>query len=82
MLPSWPQPSETVSTQVLCDFPHTAGAIPPDYLLDLVPLIRPRAFSIASSLLVRARTGLREARAGASGGAAGPGVPAGLPPDP
>lgn len=48
-------PPKAVSTQVLCDFPHTARAIPADYLLDLIPPIRPRAFSIASSLLVRAR---------------------------
>lgn len=47
-------PLKAISAQVLCDFPHTAGAIPADYLLDLIPLIRPRAFSIASSLLVRA----------------------------
>uniref|UniRef100_A0A8C2SL75 NADPH-dependent diflavin oxidoreductase 1 n=1 Tax=Capra hircus TaxID=9925 RepID=A0A8C2SL75_CAPHI len=62
--------------QVLCDFPHTAAAIPPDYLLDLLPLIRPRAFSIASSLrahpsrlqilvaVVQYRTRLREPRRG------------------
>ncbi|XP_042335285.1 NADPH-dependent diflavin oxidoreductase 1 [Sceloporus undulatus] len=39
--------------EVLCDFPHTTCAIPCDYLLDLIPRIRPRAFSIASSMLVR-----------------------------
>ncbi|XP_043326111.1 NADPH-dependent diflavin oxidoreductase 1 isoform X2 [Cervus canadensis] len=62
--------------EVLCDFPHTAAAVPPDYLLDLVPLIRPRAFSIASSLrahplrlqilvaVVQYQTRLREPRRG------------------
>ncbi|XP_078238763.1 NADPH-dependent diflavin oxidoreductase 1 isoform X3 [Pogona vitticeps] len=39
--------------EVLCDFPHTTCAIPCDYLLDLIPRIRPRAFSIASSMLVQ-----------------------------
>ncbi|NXR62762.1 NDOR1 oxidoreductase, partial [Rhadina sibilatrix] len=37
--------------EALWDFPHTTCAIPADYLLDLIPPIRPRAFSIASSLL-------------------------------
>lgn len=62
--------------EVLCDFPHTAAAIPPDYLLELIPAIRPRAFSIASSLLahpsrlqilvavVQYQTRLREPRRG------------------
>lgn len=37
--------------EVLLDFPHTTAAIPHDYLFDLIPPVRPRAFSIASSLL-------------------------------
>ncbi|KAL2297930.1 hypothetical protein Nmel_016885 [Mimus melanotis] len=37
--------------EALWDFPHTTCAIPADYLLDLIPRIRPRAFSIASSVL-------------------------------
>ncbi|XP_075761313.1 NADPH-dependent diflavin oxidoreductase 1 isoform X1 [Pelodiscus sinensis] len=37
--------------EVLCDFPHTTCAVPLDYLLDLIPRIQPRAFSIASSML-------------------------------
>lgn len=44
-----------LALQALWDFPHTTSAIPADYLLDLIPRIRPRAFSIASSLLVRAQ---------------------------
>ncbi|XP_056360989.1 NADPH-dependent diflavin oxidoreductase 1 [Oenanthe melanoleuca] len=37
--------------EALWDFPHTTCAIPAHYLLDLIPRIRPRAFSIASSML-------------------------------
>lgn len=45
----------TLALQALWDFPHTTCAVPPEYLLDLIPRIRPRAFSIASSTLVRAQ---------------------------
>ena len=38
--------------EVLQDFPKTSPVIPLTYILDLVPAIRPRAFSIASSPLV------------------------------
>ncbi|XP_063492746.1 NADPH-dependent diflavin oxidoreductase 1 isoform X5 [Symphalangus syndactylus] len=62
------RPRRTI-LEVLCDFPHTAATIPPDYLLDLIPAIRPRAFSIASSLLilvavVQFQTRLKEPRRG------------------
>ncbi|XP_006900668.1 PREDICTED: NADPH-dependent diflavin oxidoreductase 1 isoform X2 [Elephantulus edwardii] len=69
------RPRRTI-LEVLCDFPHTSRAVPPDYLLDLIPPIRPRAFSIASSLLalpgrlqvlvavVQYQTRLREPRRG------------------
>lgn len=62
--------------EVLVDFPHTTCNIPVDYLLDLIPRIRPRAFSIASSLqahpdrlqilmaVVQYRTKLHEPRRG------------------
>ncbi|CAJ0935457.1 unnamed protein product [Ranitomeya imitator] len=36
--------------EVLIDFPHTTSSIPADYLLDLIPRIRPRAFSVASAM--------------------------------
>lgn len=36
--------------EVLIDFPHTTPSIPADYLLELIPRIRPRAFSIASAM--------------------------------
>ncbi|XP_073414359.1 NADPH-dependent diflavin oxidoreductase 1 isoform X2 [Dendrobates tinctorius] len=62
--------------EVLIDFPHTTSSIPADYLLDLIPRIRPRAFSIASAMqakpnklqilmaVVQYKTRLREVRRG------------------
>ena len=38
--------------EVLQDFPNTSPVIPLTYIIDLVPAIKPRAFSIASSPLV------------------------------
>ena len=35
--------------EILHDFRHATPAIPPDYLWDLLPAIKPRSFSIASS---------------------------------
>jgi sulfite reductase alpha subunit-like flavoprotein len=35
--------------EVFEDFPETTKLIPPQYLFDLIPVIKPRAFSIASS---------------------------------
>ena len=37
--------------EVLADFPHTKKNIPLDYLFDLIPSIKPRPYSIASSSL-------------------------------
>ncbi|XP_075041573.1 NADPH-dependent diflavin oxidoreductase 1 [Mixophyes fleayi] len=62
--------------EVLFDFPHTTCSIPADYLLDLIPRIRPRAFSISSSMqahpdklqilmaVVQYKTKLRDVRQG------------------
>jgi len=38
--------------EVLADFPHTIGQIPFEYLFDLIPKLKPRAYSIASSALM------------------------------
>ncbi|XP_054612691.1 NADPH-dependent diflavin oxidoreductase 1 [Dunckerocampus dactyliophorus] len=43
------RPRRTV-LEVLADFPHTTAQLRVDYLLDLIPEIQPRSFSIASSL--------------------------------
>ena len=39
--------------QVFHDFPKTSANIPLSYFFDLIPVLQPRAFSIASSLKVR-----------------------------
>jgi len=39
--------------QVLHDFPHATSNIAPEYLLDMIGPLRPRAFSIASSQQVQ-----------------------------
>ncbi|XP_078282214.1 NADPH-dependent diflavin oxidoreductase 1 [Rhinoraja longicauda] len=39
--------------EVLFDFSQTAATVPADYIFDLIPAIRPRAFSIASSQLAQ-----------------------------
>ncbi|KAL4219174.1 NADPH-dependent diflavin oxidoreductase 1 [Mactra antiquata] len=36
--------------EVLHDFPHTSANIPFEYLFDMIPVLQPRSFSIASSL--------------------------------
>nr|XP_054769944.1 NADPH-dependent diflavin oxidoreductase 1-like [Lytechinus pictus] len=42
------RPRRTI-LEVLQDFPHVSATIPFEYLLDIIPAIQPRAFSIASS---------------------------------
>ena len=38
--------------EVLADFTHTISNIPFEYLFDLIPMIKPRAYSVASSSLM------------------------------
>ena len=65
--------------EVLYDFRHTTPNIPPDYLFDLIPAIKQRSFSIASSpthhqavlellvAVVNYRTNLKSPRCGCEG---------------
>jgi sulfite reductase alpha subunit-like flavoprotein len=45
------RPRRTI-LEVLADFPSAAADLDPSYLLELIPALQPRAFSIASSLAV------------------------------
>ena len=38
--------------QVLQDFPHSTSNLSFQYIFDLIPILQPRAFSIASSMQV------------------------------
>ena len=49
---SWLSSHLDLLLQVLADFPSATGNVPFPYLFDLIPVLQPRAFSIASSMQV------------------------------
>lgn len=49
------RPRRTI-LEVLHDFPYSRAKIPFQYLFDLIPILQPRAFSIASSMQVSAKS--------------------------